>query len=242
MINDSFRLQLLKTSGTVNFRENNTILPCLYALLTLNFNLPRTLIWFEWRFPFYNTNFVSNISHLPYQAFCHRFLNFERHNERYEAHFYNDFLCLQTCEICIEHDSTYYSHVNFELCQFKDSASSPKPSKFRLFARDFDLDDQLFQFFSPAVPYHKCYSTCTLPIVHKCHFYCFTYNSMLTYAYYTNLTSQDKLLYQKCHIFHNNLCDDVFEILKNKLGNIYGIRHLQIFTIRNLSICELRMV
>ncbi len=47
MINDSFLLQLLKTSGTINFHENNTILPCLYALLTLNYNLPRTFIWFE---------------------------------------------------------------------------------------------------------------------------------------------------------------------------------------------------
>ncbi len=65
---------------------------------------------------------------------------------------------------------------------------------------------------------------------------------MLTYAYYTNLTSKDKLLYQKCHAFHNNPYNDVFEILKNKWGNIYGIPHLQMFTIQNLSIRELSMV
>ncbi len=40
MINASFLLQFLKTSGTFNFCKNNTILPCIYALLTLNFNLP----------------------------------------------------------------------------------------------------------------------------------------------------------------------------------------------------------
>ncbi len=116
MINDSFLLQHLKTSGTVNFHENDTILPCLYALLTLNFDLPWTKSWFESKFTFYNNNFVSSISQLSYQAFCCRFLNFEL------CHFYNDFLrcanCLQTCEICLEHDSTYYCHFDVELSRF----------------------------------------------------------------------------------------------------------------------------
>ncbi len=65
---------------------------------------------------------------------------------------------------------------------------------------------------------------------------------MLTYAYCTTLTPKDKLLYEKCHTFHNNLYNDVFEILKNILGNIYGIPHIRMFPIRKLSIHELSMV
>ncbi len=52
MINDSFLLQLLKSSGTVTFRLNNTILPTLYTLLNLDFALPQTLNWFESKFKF----------------------------------------------------------------------------------------------------------------------------------------------------------------------------------------------
>ncbi len=114
------------------------ILPSLFALLTLNFDLPLTLSWFESKFPFYNGYFILNISHLPYQAFRHRFLNFECHNERYQSHFFNDFLgrahCFHTCELCLEHDSTYYSSVDFELSCFKDSNSFTNNSKFKPFA------------------------------------------------------------------------------------------------------------
>ncbi len=81
MINDSFLLQLLKTLANVHFRENDTILPSLYALLILNFDIPHTLSWFEWKFKFYNHNFIYNICHLPYQVFRCRFLNFECHNQ-----------------------------------------------------------------------------------------------------------------------------------------------------------------
>ncbi len=65
---------------------------------------------------------------------------------------------------------------------------------------------------------------------------------MLIYAYYTNLTPNDKALYAKCHSFHNDLYNDIFEILKKKLGPTYGIPYLRMFTIMNLSIRELRMV
>ncbi len=61
---------------------------------------------------------------------------------------------------------------------------------------------------------------------------------MLTYAYYTILTPKDKSLYKKCYIFHNDLYNDVFEILKNKLGNIYGISHLRVFTIHELHVVK----
>ncbi len=40
MINDSSLLHLLKTSGSVRFRDNDTLLLSLYSLLTLNFLMP----------------------------------------------------------------------------------------------------------------------------------------------------------------------------------------------------------
>ncbi len=80
MIRDSFMLQMLKGSGSVSFRLNNTILPALYALLNIEFDFSRSQTWFESRFKFYNHDFVCSIKHLPYQAFRRRFLNFECHN------------------------------------------------------------------------------------------------------------------------------------------------------------------
>ncbi len=104
-------------------------------------------------------NFVSGISHLPYQAFRWRFLNIERHNKQYQDHFFKDFLgrahCPNTCDICIEHDSTYHCYINYELSCLKVSTYKPDNSKFRPFAHSYEQDDQLFQSFTPAVPYHK---------------------------------------------------------------------------------------
>ncbi len=123
MIRDSFMLQMLKGSGPVSFRLNNTFLPTLYALLNLEFDFPHSQTWFESRFKFYNHVFVCTIKHLPYQAFGCPFLNFEHHNKWYQEHFFNDILgrthCTTTCDICIEHDSVHFSHVNYELSPFK---------------------------------------------------------------------------------------------------------------------------
>ncbi len=69
MIKDLFMLQILKGSGPVSFHLNDTILPSLYALLNLEFDLPRSLAWFEWCFKFFNHDFVCGIKHLPYQEF-----------------------------------------------------------------------------------------------------------------------------------------------------------------------------
>ncbi len=247
MINDSFMLQILKGSRTVSFRLNDTLLPTLYVLLNLEFDLPLTLSWFESRFKFFNHDFVWGIKHLPYQAFRCRFLNFERHNERYQEHFFNDFLsrghCTKTCQICIEHDSAYFSRVNYELSRFRANYLDQESDdmKFRPFALAYEADNQLFQCFTPAVPYHKCTQSCTLPIVNKPHFYCFSYQSMLLYAYYTNLTANDKAIFEKCHPYHNELFNDVLEILTEKLGHIYGFPYLRMITILKLSIRELKM-
>ncbi len=150
MINDSFMLQIIKGSGPISFRLNDTILHTLYALLNLEFDLPLSLSWFESRFKFFSHHFVCGIKHLPYQVFGRRFLNFERHNEHYQKHFFNDFLgrghCTKTCEICIEHDSAHFSRINYELSRFRASYLDEESddTKLRPFAHVYEPDNQLF--------------------------------------------------------------------------------------------------
>ncbi len=177
---------------------------------------------------------------MSYQAFRHRFLNFEH----YQEYFYNDFLghghCSKSCENCIEHDCAYFSRVNYKLSHFKASYFDKESDKTKF--HPFDRTYLLFQYFSPPVPYHKWLTSCTLPITQKPHLYSFSYESMLLYAYYTNLTLPDKALFENCHAYHNQLFNDVLEILKDKLEHIYDYPHLRMITILNLSIRELKMV
>ncbi len=65
---------------------------------------------------------------------------------------------------------------------------------------------------------------------------------MLIYAYYNNLTPSNKALFVKCHRYHNNLFNEVLNILKDKLEHIYGYPYLRTIMIFNLSIPELKMV
>ncbi len=241
-------LQLLKGAGPVSFRLNDTILPTLYALLNLELDFPCTLTWFDSRLKIFIHDFVCRIKHLPYQAFRHSFLNFEHHNERYQEHFFNDFLghtnCITTCDISSMHDSIHFSHINYELSRFRDIYlyDDTDDCKFCPFSRTYERDDQLFQNFTPAVLYQRCTTSCTLAVAIKPNFYTFSYQSMLIYAYYTNLTSSDKALLEKCHTYHNNLFNDVLVILKDKLEHIYGYPHLRMIAIFNLSIHQLKMV
>ncbi len=62
MINNSFMLQILKGSGTISFHLNDTVLPTLYALLNLDFDLPLTLSWFESRFKFLILNVTMSVT------------------------------------------------------------------------------------------------------------------------------------------------------------------------------------
>ncbi len=94
----------------------------------------------------------------------------------------------------------------------------------------------LQQFFTINVPLH-----CTLPIMKKQHLHSSSYQSMLIYAYYNNLTPSDKNLFVKCHRYHNNLFNDILTILKVKLKHIYRYPYLRMITIFNLSIHELKM-
>lgn len=80
MINYFFLVLLLNTAGTVSYKENDTLLPSLYSLLTLNFNLPWITEWFQSKFSNYNKSFVDSIMHLPYSIFRQCLLKFERHN------------------------------------------------------------------------------------------------------------------------------------------------------------------
>ncbi len=69
MIDDAFNFKILQTFGDISFRSNDTILPSLYALLNLIFDLPLTQSWFESGFPYYNNSFVSTIHALLFHAF-----------------------------------------------------------------------------------------------------------------------------------------------------------------------------
>ncbi len=188
------------------------------------------------------------LKHLQYHAFRLHFLNFERHNQRYQEHFFNEFLgrahCTTSCDICIEHDSIHFSRINLELSRFKASYFDQEAdnSKFRPLTRTYEQDNQLFQNFTPTVLYHKCTTSCMPPIIKKQHLYSFSYQSMLIYAYYNNLTPSDKALFIKCHKYYNNLFNDVLKILKEKLAHIYGYPYLRMITIFNLSIRDLKMV
>ncbi len=231
----------------MSFHLNNTILPALYVILNLEFDFPHSQTWFESRFKFYNHYFVCSIKSLLYQAFRRGFLNFERYNERYQEHFFTDFLgcayCTKSCDICIEHDSIHFSWINLELFRFKASYfhEVDDTSKCTPFTRTYKQDDQLFQTFAPAVLYYKCTTSCMLPIVKK-QLYSFSYQSMLIYAYYNNLIPSDKALFVKCHKYHSNLFNDVLKILTDKFEHIYGYSYLRMITIFNLSIHELKMV
>ncbi len=153
-------------------------------------------------------------------------------------------IVLPSCDICIEHARIHFSRINLELSHFKASYFDQEDdtSKFCPFNRTYGQDDKLFQTFTPAVLYHKCTTSYTLPIIKKQHLYSFSYQSMLIYAYYNNLTPSDKALFVKCHRYHNNLFNDVLKILKDKLEHIYGYPYLRMITIFNLSIHELKMV
>ncbi len=74
------------------------------------------------------------------------------------------------------------------------------------------------------------------------YFYTFSYQPMLIYAYYNNLTPTNKALFVKCHQYHNDLFNDILQILKDKLEHIYRYSYLRMITIFNLSIHELKMV
>ncbi len=246
MIDDAFIFKILQTSGDVNFRSNDTILPSLYALLNLNLDLSCTQSWFESHFPHYNTSFISGIRALPFHAFRRRFLNFKRHNERYQEHFYNNFLgrahCLSTCDICTEHDRLSFSCIDQELSRFKNDYLGDTDSKFKPFAHDFEPSDQIFQTFSFPVKFHQCSSSCHIGSNIKQNFYSFTYKSMLIYAFYQNLTKSNKAMFSKCHEIHNILYQDAYQKLSLKLGPIYGTYHLKTVILPKLSVRELKMV
>ncbi len=83
-------------------------------------------------------------------------------------------------------------------------------------AHDFELSDQIFQRFSFPVKFHQCSSSCQIGSNIKQNFYSFTYESMLIYAFYHNLTKSHKVLFSKCHEIHNTLYQDAYEKLSLK--------------------------
>ncbi len=193
MINDSFLFHLLKTSGSVSFKDNGTLLPGLYSLLTLDFFMPQTSSWFKSKFHHYNSTFISTILLLPFGTFRLRFLNYESHNERYASHFYNYYIvrahCVSKCDICSSHDNIHESKIKPLLENLRSSYSSAVNFKFQPFVRDFEIDHYLLHTTtSVGLLKNYCSISYTLPAVRRSHFYCFTYQSMLEYAYYNNLS------------------------------------------------------
>ncbi len=150
---------------------------------------------------------------------------------------------MQSCDICSEHDHAHNSRITTARHNFQSSYSFSDSNRIRPFVRDYETDNFLTRTTLPSgIQLHECSFTCTFPVVHRTHFYCFTYKGMLKYAYYQNLTSSDKILHQKCHTRHNDLYYDVFQILKKKFVNVYSIFHIWLSVMKKHSVQELHMI
>ncbi len=150
-------------------------------------------------------------------------------------------LCFSVTFVCIK---IVYITLKLTLLfnNFRSSYSSSENFKFHPFVSDFETNHHFSRTItSPGIHKHECTIYCTLPIVHQPHFYCFTYKSILEYAYYTNLSSINKSLFCKCHTFYNELYHDVFQILKQKLHKVYSIFYIWQSTLTELSVCELHI-
>ncbi len=84
MIDDKYLFAILNSSYVCTFKENNTIWPCLFSLLTLENDLPLSLKLFESKFPNYDKDYVDGIKHMMYTEFRCRMLNFACHNENFK--------------------------------------------------------------------------------------------------------------------------------------------------------------
>ncbi len=239
-----FLFDLFQTSGSLDFKLNGSLLPCLYALLTRSDNLSNTLIWFESRFPFYNTNFVYSNVHYCYHIFRRRFLNFKRHNERYQENFFNNFLgrghCHNTCDLCTEHGSIYYENIDQKLFRVSTSSSPDANTLSPTFDQDFDLDDVIYRFFKIPSNYHYCTSSCHSS--NTDHFYSLTYKELYAFAYFQNLLPLEQCHYIQCHTNHNTLYEKACIIILHKLKHVYGTYHLETIVLPSLSVRQLKMV
>ncbi len=140
------------------------------------------------------------------------------------------------CDICSDNDNIHHSKVTIALHNFQSSYSSTDTFWFQPFERNFETDHFLtWTTNSISVQLHECSFSCTLPVVRCQHLYCFMYKSMLEYAYYHNLSSTGKLLFQKCHIQHNELYHDMLKILKKMLVNVYSIFHIWQSTMKHFQ-------
>ncbi len=161
------------------------------------------MLWFESQFPRYNKSFVSGIIHLSFGQT--RLLKYIRHNEHFETHFYHDFIgrahCSKPCDICKQADREPNVRVEKALENFNGSFSFD----FSTQNSDFKSSPFLSKTVVDGLLCHKFSTECTLPIVHRPHFYSFTHCMMLNYAYYTNLLPAEKSLYHRCHSFNNEL-------------------------------------
>ncbi len=64
----------------------------------------------------------------------------------------------------------------------------------------------------------------------------------LVYAYYHNLASDQKLIFENCHRCHNDLYKQVLAILRIKLKGIYTLTELLNKVLGSLTIRQLKMI
>ncbi len=155
MIDDKYLFAILNSSYVSSYKENNTILPCLFSLLNLAIDLPLSLQWFQSKFPNYDKDYADGIKHMTYAEFHCRMLNFQRHNECFEKHFYIDFLgrahCRKTCKICMRKDQVMKDKVTkfLEYCVDLDSDSDSSD--------DWDSENESDSFWHYVCVWWKCF-------------------------------------------------------------------------------------
>ncbi len=192
MIDDKYLFAILNSSYVSSFKENNTILPCLFSLLTLEIDLPLSLQWFESKFPNYDKHYVDGIKHMMYVEFRRRMLNFARHSECFERHFYIDFLgrahYRKTCQICIKKDKLVQDKVTkvLEFCIDLDSDSDSSD--------DLDIEHDTGLFITNYN--HKCSSLCCSRLHFVSNINKANLRDFHVYTYYQNLAS-DQNIYLK---------------------------------------------
>ncbi len=201
MINNSFLLQLLKSSGTITCRLNDTILPTIYALLNLDFALNQ------------NSNSITIILFLEFVTY---------HNKHSDGGFLTlnvtigdtktissmIFLAAYIVPTLVIFASNTTVHTILILILnshiLRTANTNPNIPNFTHLHVATNRTIICFNVL------HRLSLTINAPmlalyLLYTSHTYCFSYKTMLIYAYYTNLISHDKASYAKCHSFQNDL-------------------------------------
>ncbi len=174
---------------------------------------------------------------MTYTEFRRRMMNFTCHNERFDRHFYIDLLgrahCRKTCQICIQNDKLVQDKVtkDLESCIDLDSNSAS--------SNDWDIESDTGLFMTNYN--HKCSSLCCSRLRFGSNINKVNLRDFLVYAYYQNVASDQKIIFENCHRGHNDLYKQVLTILRIKLKGIYTLTVLLNNVLGSLSIRQLKM-